>query len=333
MQTKTNLGKLKERIFVTRALKSTLAALGIFILGFMLVPYLMAEARATVASGEIDWESVSLTLDPDVEATEGGGSIDDEGHGDVNFGIITPSHSSDGNQGTMKVKKKVIGVETSGKYYTVYLSTKDSSKGNGLNLVVTEGGQSSTNSAYNIPAIASEWDDPTAFGNYAAWGFAVPGTNITTTEEIDGQPVTHPSFPEPQLIDEQIFPSSDSSAAQQTYNNTKWAPVATNGNPQQIWKANTNKAKGFGYDTSDSDLDTNNTFEIYYGIMVNTDVLAGTYENEIVYTALASTSSLDRVSSNIHHNKSFGGKGDEVKIRFDLKDSTDSSLAAWSKSP
>ena len=323
MQTKTNFGKLKERIFVTRALKSSLAALGIFILGFIIAPALIAEANATRALGEIDWESVSLTLDPDVQATRDGTStIEDEGHGDVDFGTITPSHSSDGNQGTMKVKKKIIGVETSGKYFTIYLSTTSSS--NGLNLVTTVNGTPTQNTAYNIPAIASEWSDPSHFGNYASWGYAVPGTTITTDEEIDGQIVHHPSFPVPSLVDQQIFPSTPGTDASQTYNDTLWAPVATTADPQQIWKKETSKSKGFGYDTQDQDVDTNNTLEIYYGLMVNTDVLAGTYENNIVYTALASTTSLDRVSSNIHHSKSFGGKGDEVKIRFDLKDSTDS---------
>ncbi len=323
MQTKTNFGKLKERIFVTRALKSSLAALGIFILGFIIAPALIAEANATRALGEIDWESVSLTLDPDVQATRDGTStIEDEGHGDVDFGTITPSHSSDGNQGTMKVKKKIIGVETSGKYFTIYLSTTSSS--NGLNLVTTVNGTPTQNTAYNIPAIASEWSDPSHFGSYASWGYAVPGTTITTDEEIDGQIVHHPSFPVPSLVDQQIFPSTPGTDASQTYNDTLWAPVATTADPQQIWKKETSKSKGFGYDTQDQDVDTNNTLEIYYGLMVNTDVLAGTYENNIVYTALASTTSLDRVSSNIHHSKSFGGKGDEVKIRFDLKDSTDS---------
>ena len=323
MQTQNKLGKLKERIFVTRALKGSITALGIFILGFIIAPALLAEANATRALGEIDWESVSLTLDPDVEATQSGESdIDDEGHGDVDFGTITPSHSSDGNQGTMKVKKKVIGVETSGKYFTIYLSTTSSS--NGLNLVTTVNGQPSTNSAYNIPAIASEWSDPTGFGNYASWGFAVPNTPIATEEEVDGHVVRHPAFPVPSLVDEQIFPSTPGTDAHQTYNDTLWAPVATTADPQQIWKAETTKAKGFGYDTTDVDVDTNNTLDVYYGLMVNTDVLAGTYENNIVYTALASTTSLDRVSTNIHYDKEFGGKGDEVKIRFDLKDSTDS---------
>ena len=310
-----NLGKLKERIFVTRALKGSLAALGIFILGFIIAPALFAEAQAAVHIGsEIDWESVSLTLDPDVDATTAGTSgIGDEGHGDIDFGTITPSASSDGNLGTMKVMKKQIGVTTSGKYYTVYLSTTSSS--NGLNLVTTVDGTPTQNTAYNIPAISSEWSDPSNFGNYASWGFAVPGTTITTDEEIDGQIVHHPSFPVPSLTETQIYSSSTETGASQTYNDTLWAPVATTANPQQIWKKETSAITGF----SEGD-----TFDVYYGIMINTDVLAGTYENNIVYTALASTTSLDRVSTNIYPDKTFGGKGDEVKIRFDLKDSTDS---------
>ena len=331
MQTKTTFGKLKERIFVTRALKGSIAALGVFVLGFIIVPALIAEASAADwIGGEVDWGSVFLTLDPDKDVTDaaiiaaGGDQLTPEqkqaiidtelaktDHGDINFGTITPTARTDSNAGTMMVKKKTIGVTTTGKYYTIYLST--SSSNNNLNLVQTIDGQTSTHTEHTIPAIAGSWSSVAKMTDTthptASWGFAVPGTTIATADET---PVT-PVFPVPQLTDTQIYYTSEGSAAAQTYNDTRWAAVPASGTPQQIWKNTTNEVTGF----NDGD-----SFDVYYGILIDTDVLAGTYENSVVYTALASASSLDRVSTNVMHDKSFGGKGDEVNIAFDLTDST-----------
>jgi len=86
------------------------AGLAVFLLGFIVAPYLIAEASATeLASASVDWGSVSLTLDTDVAATSAGST----NHGDILFGSIVPtSHDDDaisaatGNVGTLKILKK-----------------------------------------------------------------------------------------------------------------------------------------------------------------------------------------------------------------------------------
>jgi hypothetical protein len=98
-----------------------------------------------------------------------------------------------------------------------------------------------------------------------------------------------------------------------------------------IWKAEAQGtaglAHGFGtYTDAESNTVTgdteNNHFDIYYGIAIDTDVLAGTYTNKIVYTAMASASSLDTVSRNLMNSLSIAGSGDTETIRFDLTQST-----------
>ena len=56
--------------------------------------------------------------------------------------------------------------------------------------------------------------------------------------------------------------------------------------------------------------------------MVGSDVLAGTYENEIVYTALASSKSLDEVSNNLLVTERFVASGTVETLTFDVTLST-----------
>jgi len=247
-----NLGKLKETILIGRLLRGSILALALFVLTFAIVPNFIAEANAAERiNTEIDWGSVFLTLDPDVEATnaamEGGSSraeaIAETGHGDIDFSTIIPTARTDSNRGTMKVMKKKIGVETTGKYYTIYLSTTSSD--NNLNLVSTTDGETQINTSFNIPATTATFGSPAILGSTASWGYAIPGTTI-----LPETGSVAPTFYVPQLINAQIYSTTEGEDAQQTYNSTVWAGVPGNTAPQQIWKAETNKIGGFGYSFS-----------------------------------------------------------------------------------
>ena len=305
--TKLTLTRKTARHF----LYGSLATFGVFSLTFLFLPYLFSEASATQrVDALVDWGSVSLTFDPDVDATTSGDSAPgDAGHGDVNFGNLTPSVRSASNRGTMKVEKRTLGVTTTGKYYTVYLSSVDNETS--LPLTASVDGEEVTHTSFSIPAIGDgsstgTFSSPSHFGSTANWGYAVPGASST------GIPGASSAFVVPSLVGVQIDGSTDIAGASQTYNDTYWSGISSRSTPQQIWKSETNNVTGF---------DEGDSFDIYYGVMVNTDTLAGTYSKEIVYTALASAASLDRVSSNIAHSQSAGGRGDLVDIVFDLADS------------
>ena len=324
------LGNIKERIIVNRMLQTSVIGLAVFLLAFTLIPNLIAEASAKTAQAKIDWGSVFLTLDPDKAATDAAADKEAEmalpTHGDINFGTIMPTSRTENNSGTMVVKKKTIGITSSGTYYTVYVSTNDVSS-NGLNMVSTVDGATVSSTSYQIPAVTGTWANPASLTAAASWGIAVPGTTIASTEKDDNDQYITPSFPVPSIIDDAIYNATDiSSSAYQTYNNTRWASVPVRGSAQQIWKASTNNPNGFGTylvgdETKVGDQE-NNTFDIYYAVMVDTDIISGVYQNEVIYTALASASSLDQVSSNLVADREFGGKGDEIELIFDLTDST-----------
>ena len=139
---------------VRKSFYCSLSCLAIFLLSLVFVPYAALHASASqYADATVRWGSVSLTLDPDYAATQAGTSeIGDEGHGDIDFGDIVPTENnladSGSSYGTLKVVKRTIGITSSGKYYTVYLST--SSANNNLNLELTDG---SYNTGINIPAV------------------------------------------------------------------------------------------------------------------------------------------------------------------------------------
>jgi len=285
-----------------------------------------------------DWGQVSLELDPDVAATEeyeasagaSGSTIGDSGHGDVDFGTITPTEASGSNYGTLRILKKTVGVTTNGKYFSVYLSTTGTT--NSLNR------EGDTNIA--VPAVttntsegsAGTWASPASFSQ-EGWGFAVPGTNITT----DGTTTASlPSFGYLSTVDlatienklgVDIIPTDGG----QLYTSSRWAAVPVKANAQQVYKASTSNQNGFGTYTitnlAGEDVsytgDTNNTFDVYYGLAVSTNVMAGNYNNTIVYTVLASSASLDQVSHNLAWNYKYGGQGDTETIDFDLTESTD----------
>ncbi|MBR3204261.1 hypothetical protein IKF81_01085, partial [Candidatus Saccharibacteria bacterium] len=295
------LGKIKEKIFYSRALKGSCFALAVFVLAFVFLPYIIVEASAInndVSLGA-NWQAVSLEIDTDY----GHGSVTDEGHGDVLFGSVTPTErntaTSPSNYGTMKILKKTIGITTNGKYYAVYLSTSDSS--NRLSV-------SGDSGAY-IPASNGSWAAPSAMTS-SSWGFSVPNTPIPKS---DSDPST-PGFtaPSSDLLDIELTAANGGTY----YSNSLWAAVPVLGSARPIWKESTDNASGFGTDT----------FDVYYAAMIDTSVMAGTYENQVVYTVLASTSSLDKVSTNLTTSLGMGGMGDVQNITFDLVSSAQTSL-------
>ena len=318
--------QIKERIFLHRMLGISVGALAVFLLGFAIVPVLIASASATnQVAGSIDWGVVTLTLDPDY----GNGSIGDEGHGDVLFNDITPSSnnvaSGGSNYGTLKILKKTVGITSaSGKYYTVFLSMEG--ENNNLNLQLPG---SEVDSQVNIPAISTNsasFANPQTFSG-SGWGFAVPGTTISVNN------VT-PSYvtPAATVLGEQITANTSDTdiAGASTAYAAVWSPVPVASAAQQIWKASTNNQYGFGTWKENEGTpeevtipgDTvNNHFDIYYAIAADTDQLAGTYANKVVYTALASASQLDQVSTNMIRDVAFGGEGDVQTLKFDLVES------------
>lgn len=340
MQTKASLRGIKERIILHRLLGISCASLAVFVLAFILVPTLISEASATddVSAG-VRWGSVSLTLDPDVAATEAAADPAVEQalstHGDINFGEMVPSSKAGDNYGTLKVLKKTIGITSTGKYYSVFISTNSAT--NSLNF-------SGSETVANIPAVTSDgtndgsWDEPAQLkGN--GWGFATPGTPVETSTSTSASP-TYPSFGLTRaeflapgiavLMDTQIIKEAGNTEAKNTlYNNTRWAAVPVKSAPQQIWKAEANSINGFGSYYNSNDVlvtgdTTNNTFDIYYALMVNTNTLAGTYSNQIVYTALASATAIDQVSTNMVISTNIGGQGEPETVWFDLSDSATS---------
>ena len=326
MQTKDQFGGIKERIILHRMLGISVGALAVFLLGFAIVPVLIASASATnQVAGSINWGVVTLTLDPDY----GNGSISDEGHGDVLFNDITPSSnnvaSGGSNYGTLKILKKTVGITSaSGKYYTVFLSTEG--ENNNLNLQLPG---SEVDSQVNIPAISTNsasFANPQTFSG-SGWGFAVPGTTISVNN------VT-PSYvtPAATVLGEQITANTSDTdiAGASTAYAAVWSPVPVASAAQQIWKASTNNQYGFGTWKENEGTpeevtipgDTvNNHFDIYYAIAADTNQLAGTYANKVVYTALASASQLDQVSTNMIRDVAFGGEGDVQTLKFDLVES------------
>ncbi|MBR2587291.1 hypothetical protein IKE71_02875 [Candidatus Saccharibacteria bacterium] len=291
---------IREISLITRALRVSFAMLGLFVLAFCFVPTLISEASAAQdVSAGVNWSAVSLTLDPDY----GNGSVGSSGHGDVIFDGIIPSQATDGNLGTMRVVKKTIGIETTGRYYTVYLSTDSSS--NSLDLV--------GDTATSISPISATWNGtdasaPKTFSN-AGWGFAVPGSPIANTFSSASVYAAYDA-----LSDINMTYANNPTI----YNTGKWAAVPALTSPQQIWKATTTNVNGFGGEHGDL---TNNHFDVYYATIVDTDFVAGSYENQLVYTALANSSAIDTITNNISRSLQYGTSGDTETLSFDLTQS------------
>ena len=303
------LGKVKETIVLGRLLRGSLVSLAVFVLGFVFLPYIIAEVNAAgnTVNLTISWGAMSIELDPDYESEV------QTNHGDVLFGDITPTSksASTGNIGTMKILKKRIGVNTPGQYFTVFLSMAGDS--NDLNM---------SGSNAKISAVESTWASPAVFSK-SGWGFAVPGTSIASSKTVSTAPIFFEKSTVEGKLDDDLTVTDGGNA----YTATRWAAVPTSDKPQQIWKATTTETNGFGEYTLGGTAKTGdlkkNFFDVYYAIMVDTDVMAGTYSNTITYTALASSSSLDKVSTNLARDYAFGGKGDIETISFDLAESAD----------
>ena len=337
MQKTNKLGKITKRVFARRALIWSISATAIFMLSFLVVPYVLAEANATTASLDVNWGAVTLELDPDVAATEeyisqhSGASRSDAiavtGHGNVDFGTITPTAKdtslSPANYGTLRIVKKTVGVETTGRYYTVYLSMSGSEtalKVDGTSVSipqVNDGAQTPTYGAWSAPITFSA----------SGWGYAVPDTNIATSSSVATSPwnsLCHSGGTCTNLYsgagDTNLNTDLTSVSGGTTYSTTTWAGVPAKGSAQQVYKAETNSSGGFGY--SGPNVDTNNVFDIYYGVMADNNVMAGTYTGEVLYTAIASAASLDATSTNLARYYKFGGKNDTQTIAVDLTSST-----------
>ena len=301
----TSLTKVKEAILFRRFLGASVVGMVIFVMAFVLAPYISAEANAAslLASADVDWSAATLTLDPDYGET---------GSGDVDFGSIVPTSKVSGTSyGSLRVVKKTIGVTTSGSHFAVYLSTNGDTTG--LNLVVSGSGDGAvTNSNVNIPALTNTIASPTTFviRDNKGWGYNVPnaGTdgNVTGASDFNGSTA---------LVTDTTITSSSTGSAATTYTGSLWAGVTNVNNPAMIWSATTSNIYGFGGENGD----TNNNFDIYYGVAVDTDVLAGTYQNKVLYTAIASTDAIDTVSSNIlRSGDEFVAGGNTLTVEFDL---------------
>ena len=209
-------------------------------------------------------------------------------HGDIDFGEVIPSSrdTTVGNYGTQKVVKKAIDVTTNGDYYAVYLSTIDND--NSLS--------TSYDAVQAIPAISTS----STFSS-TSWGFAVP-----TTETL----------PTLSAYDSYLVSSSDATANNLTklgtgasvYNTGLWSGVPVLDDVSQIYHNQTNVINGFS---------SGDSFNIYYSIMVDTDTMAGTYENQVVYTAIAQASRGD-ISYNVARDKdiatSYAGETETLQI-------------------
>ena len=289
-----SLGNIKQRIIYNRMLGISIAATAIFILGFVLAPTLGAEAHAAeTVTTAVTWRTISLTIDP---------------HGDIDFGEVIPSSrdTSVGNYGTQKVVKKAIDVTTEGDYYAVYLSTV--SNDNTLS--------TSDDTIQAIPPVGGSSLTPSTFSQ-TSWGFSVP--------YIEGK--SSSAFPAPAVLanyDSYLASTTDATANNLTklgtgssvYNTGSWLAVPTIADTTQIYRNSTNVATGF---------DSGDSFNIYYSVMVDTNTMAGTYENEVVYTAIASFSG-GEVSYNVSRDKDIATSypGEVETLRIDLATSPSS---------
>ena len=314
-----------------RALKVSVTALFVFLLGFIIVPVLIAEASAESANLAVHWDTVSMVLDSDADDT----STDpgETGHGDIIFGGasgITPVDNnlaeSGSSYGRLVVTKKRIGVATSGTYFSVYVSMADSS-----NSLIMD------NTNLELEATSGTWDTPATFitNGGSGWGYAVPGTMIPRSSTVATAPDFSTSIASASILDQQLAYNTEGAATY--YANSVWAAVPERNTPQLVWKESNTSNDNYGFGTytvtnngvstqvvsphSDANDTRYKSFDIYYAVAVDTNVVAGTYSNQIVYTGMAAASSLDTVSTNLVRDIEFGGQNDVQTLRFDLNDS------------
>ena len=339
MNTNHKLGSVRELALFGRLLRGSLIATAVFALAFVVAPYIMSEVNAASdISGRITWSAIDLTLDPDVDATsaavtaalaaaeaEKGSALTEdeiatvtaqaqataratEGHGNVDFGTIVPTatNTDTGDYGTLKVERKTIGVSTRGKYYAVYLSMV------GANTALNYDGASDT--SMKISATSGTWDTPKTLAQNGAtgWGYMVPETAV---KKSDGTTASVFSTLTRNGVASTFNGKLDTALYQSSgvaYTSSVWAGVPAKTTPQQVWKDTTNAGSGFS---------TQQTFDVYYAVNVDTDVMAGNYQNQVIYTAIASAQSLDSVSTNLARTVKFGSTGSVQTIYFDMAQS------------
>ena len=295
---------MREKIQKSTArwgLKASVLMLFFSIFSFVFLPYLLDDVNAATEEvvSTVTWSPISLTL------SDGGA---------VNFGTMTPSSEGSGNVGTMKVLKKNISVTSNGKAVNVYLSMV----GDGTGLEYSYG--STTDSSISIPAVTEAGDSPDSFGG-SGWGYAVRAKGAG--ELVD--PVSDMGFSSGatyEAYDSKVGQELTKATDTAVYNTGKWKMVPVFGAPDIVWSVQTTNPKGFGGEGET----TLNNFDVYYAAIVGTNVIAGTYQNSVVYTALASAEEIDSVSNNINvSNLTSGGKyaanGDKIRLEFDLAQS------------
>ena len=157
--------------------------------------------------------------------------------------------------GVMAVAKDTISASTNAPSgYQLYLSTAGST--NALHLDGDTANNTSTNS---IPASTGTFATPAALTNNS-WGYAL-------AKDSTGTPTSN---------------FSDNYNPQDPDHNSLWAAVPTKGNEQLIQSisGNANGATG--------------TLDIYYGAKANMSLPAGTYSNQISYSAIIEASSISQ---------------------------------------
>ena len=316
----------RSKIPVSLGLKTSFLGLVVFLMCFTFVPYLISDANAETANLNVDWLPITLELD-----TGSNNSSD----GNVDFGNVTPrSSSASGFYGTLATNKKVLEVNTTAKYFKVFLSMASDATTQNLCYVNPSNNDEllcdTTSTAGIVPIQNATPSNPKAFTG-TSWGFAIGDGNVEPSNgsatgndfsSADSYKVLSGGVELNNAI------TDDVNASVYT---AKFASVPLYGNEVPIWSASTSNTSGFGGENGDS----NNTKSIYYGVMVGTDLVSGKYKNKILYTAVASASSLDSVSSNMVVNTinasnatygNIGGPTDLVRLDMDL--ATDATISA-----
>ncbi|MBQ8996953.1 hypothetical protein IJ095_02965, partial [Candidatus Saccharibacteria bacterium] len=76
--------KLNVRGLARKSFYCSLSCLAVFLLSFLIVPYIMAEAHAETTSASVDWSSVQITLNTNDTGSDGTS-------GDVEFSTLSPT--------------------------------------------------------------------------------------------------------------------------------------------------------------------------------------------------------------------------------------------------
>ena len=294
-----------------RNLRNSALLLFLSLLAFVFLPYVVADANATTeVSATMTWTPISLTF------SDGG---------DIDFGSIIPP-ADDSDYGSMKVAKQNVSIDTNARQIFVYLSTEGASN------ALTNGYDSNI----AIPALGNgstgTWANPGAFsGN--GWGYAIQEKSVSGTTIYDTNfSADYSGFDTVISANKQINSTGEYSTL---YNTGTWAGVPVSGSAQQIWGAQTTNVGGFGPNADN----VRNNFDIYYAVMADRNLLAGTYSNKVVYTALASGNTTDSVSHNLEvvnsssngvnaTTKRFVAKDDVLELHFDLAESDSNLISA-----